>query len=254
MRLSWAAAAPVPRSLPVASFLLASFFDVRCKSLRGVPSHVPLFLSLRLLLTCRSPFSFWAACGAGSAAVESSSSAARLGRSAAFMVAAVALIAADSRRVAVSAVACGRDAELATRSQTARSEPASPSLLAGGHARRRRRGWLCWPHGTLAMPAGPEALVVDPSRGGGGPPDIYVILLDGYPRADTLARLFDFDNGPFLAALEAKGFDVSAGSSSNYMYTELTLDFALSHAVRPGHPRSLGCKGPVRLQPAINHQ
>jgi hypothetical protein len=55
------------------------------------------------------------------------------------------------------------------------------------------------------------------------PPDIVLILLDGYPRADELARLFGFDNEPFLQSLEQRGFDVSQHSHSNYSLTELTL-------------------------------
>lgn len=38
-----------------------------------------------------------------------------------------------------------------------------------------------------------------------GPPQ-YVILLDGYPRADTLAQ-HGFDVSPFISALEERGFD-----------------------------------------------
>ncbi|MEX1156732.1 MAG: hypothetical protein WED12_06145 [Chloroflexota bacterium] len=56
-----------------------------------------------------------------------------------------------------------------------------------------------------------------------GRPDMYFILLDGYPRADTLERLFDYDNSPFLIQLRARGFDVAEASSSNYMYTAMTL-------------------------------
>lgn len=54
-------------------------------------------------------------------------------------------------------------------------------------------------------------------------PDIYLVLLDGYPRADTLARRFGYDNSAFLAALEQRGFEVAAGSHSNYTRTLLTL-------------------------------
>jgi hypothetical protein len=54
-------------------------------------------------------------------------------------------------------------------------------------------------------------------------PDIYLILLDGYPREDTLQRLFDFDNVPFLDELRHRGFEVAEASSSNYMYTSMTL-------------------------------
>ena len=55
----------------------------------------------------------------------------------------------------------------------------------------------------------------------GGPP-IYMILLDAYPRADALASL-GFDGEPFLAALEARGFDVARRSTANYDRTAHTL-------------------------------
>jgi hypothetical protein len=54
-------------------------------------------------------------------------------------------------------------------------------------------------------------------------PDIYVVLLDGYPRADVLADQFAFDNSSFLDGLEGRGFEVSEASHSNYMLTQLTL-------------------------------
>jgi hypothetical protein len=54
-------------------------------------------------------------------------------------------------------------------------------------------------------------------------PDIYVILLDGYPRADVLARRFGIDNSAFLGELSDLGFDVGTSSHSNYVYTQLTL-------------------------------
>jgi hypothetical protein len=55
------------------------------------------------------------------------------------------------------------------------------------------------------------------------PPDIYVILLDGYPRADVLDRKFGIDDTPFLDALEGLGFDVGTENHSNYVFTQLTL-------------------------------
>ena len=42
-----------------------------------------------------------------------------------------------------------------------------------------------------------------------GLPDIYVVLLDAYPRADTLDNDFGYDNSPFLDGLRAEGFDVA---------------------------------------------
>jgi hypothetical protein len=56
-----------------------------------------------------------------------------------------------------------------------------------------------------------------------GPPDIVVILLDGYPRSDVLQRRLGIDNSAFLKALADRGFDVAARSHSNYVFTGLTL-------------------------------
>ena len=54
-------------------------------------------------------------------------------------------------------------------------------------------------------------------------PDIYLVLVDGYPRADVLSRLFGIDNGPFIQELRGMGFDVAPRSHSNYVLTQLTL-------------------------------
>ena len=59
------------------------------------------------------------------------------------------------------------------------------------------------PH--LASPA--RAAETMPGLADAGP-NIQIIVLDGYARGDTLLE-WGFDNGPFLAALEARGFDVS---------------------------------------------
>lgn len=66
-----------------------------------------------------------------------------------------------------------------------------------------------------------------------GDPDIYVVLLDGYPRTDWLERLFGGDDADFLLALRERGFDVAGRSSSNYMFTELTLTSMLNMAAMP---------------------
>jgi len=59
-------------------------------------------------------------------------------------------------------------------------------------------------------------------------PDIYVLLLDGYARDDKLLDLFGYDNGPFLAELRSRGFDISSGSRSNYLLTAVSLSSALN--------------------------
>lgn len=54
-------------------------------------------------------------------------------------------------------------------------------------------------------------------------PDIYVVLLDGYPRCDVLREHFGYDNSGFLAALEDRGFDTATRSRSDYLWTHMTL-------------------------------
>ena len=51
---------------------------------------------------------------------------------------------------------------------------------------------------------------VDTSRLVAGAPrrDVYVILMDTYPSARVLREFYGFDNGPFLADLERRGFRV----------------------------------------------
>ena len=61
-------------------------------------------------------------------------------------------------------------------------------------------------------------------------PDIYLILLDGYPRADVLEEALDFDNTPFLNAMAGLGFDLAERSHSNYNRTALTVPSFLNGA------------------------
>ncbi len=56
-----------------------------------------------------------------------------------------------------------------------------------------------------------------------GSPDIIVILVDGHPRWDTVRDLFASDPEPFLASMQAQGFDIARKSRSNYNRTALTL-------------------------------
>ena len=61
------------------------------------------------------------------------------------------------------------------------------------------------------------------SVGGRGGPNIYLLLLDGYPRADTLRETFSLENDQFLSDLEGEGFEVADGARPNYNKTWLTL-------------------------------
>ena len=54
-------------------------------------------------------------------------------------------------------------------------------------------------------------------------PDIYVIILDLYTRADVLEKKYHFDNSPFLDQLKDLGFYVADCSQSNYPSTRYSL-------------------------------
>lgn len=53
-------------------------------------------------------------------------------------------------------------------------------------------------------------------------PPIYLVLLDGYPRNDTLVEL-GIDNTSFVEALSQRGFDHYPDAQSNYSWTHLTI-------------------------------
>jgi hypothetical protein len=59
------------------------------------------------------------------------------------------------------------------------------------------------------------------------PPNVVLVLLDGYPSSSVLAENFGYDNRAFEAALGDRGFDVVDDSRSNYNRTLLTLSSML---------------------------
>jgi hypothetical protein len=54
-------------------------------------------------------------------------------------------------------------------------------------------------------------------------PDIYFVVLDQYPRSDTLSNILGYDNKPFLDRLRKTGFHVIERSASNYPYTTMSV-------------------------------
>jgi hypothetical protein len=63
-------------------------------------------------------------------------------------------------------------------------------------------------------------------------PNMYFILLDGYPRADKLESEFGIDASRFMGSLAERGFFVAAHSRSNYTSTHLTLAQMFNHVDR----------------------
>ena len=85
-------------------------------------------------------------------------------------------------------------------------------------------------------------------------PDIYVILLDGYPRADVLEYAFDIDNAPFIEALGDRGFAVADAAHSDYLWTHVSVPSALNLAYVEQIPAMLAfIEGRAARQPTLRH-
>ncbi len=82
--------------------------------------------------------------------------------------------------------------------------------------------------------------------GDAGRPDVYYIVFDRYAGETTLERFYDFDNTPFLEALEDRGFNVAHDSWANYfktslsMLSTLTLDHLDPELYNDSNPDSFG--------------
>ena len=76
-----------------------------------------------------------------------------------------------------------------------------------------------WSGGSLAPMPG-STVATSAARTG---PDIYVILLDGHPRGDTMEADFGLGSGEFIGPLEQLGLDEVDEAHSNYNFTALTL-------------------------------
>jgi hypothetical protein len=102
---------------------------------------------------------------------------------------------------------------------------------------------------------------LDP-QGEGRTPDVYLIIMDGYERDDILLEMHNYDNTPFIRALEERGFYVARGSLSNYRHTDMSLasvlnfdylqnissryDPSSNNTAWPSRPESTGPSGEMR--------
>ncbi len=80
-------------------------------------------------------------------------------------------------------------------------------------------------------------------------PDVYLIILDAYGRADMLKQYNRLDNAEFLDELRSRGFYISEQARSNYMYTRLSLSSFLNMRYLDEDVRRLG---PSPARAAIN--
>lgn len=67
-------------------------------------------------------------------------------------------------------------------------------------------------------PAEPPAVATGQAR-----PNVYYFILDAYGSVSSLRRHLDYDNTPFIAAMERRGFYHAAGALASYNRTMFTL-------------------------------
>jgi hypothetical protein len=83
-------------------------------------------------------------------------------------------------------------------------------------------------------------------------PDIYAIMLDGYPRADVLEYAFGWDNAELVNGLADRGFRVATESHSDYLWTHTSLPSALNLAYAEQIPAMLeAIEGQAPRQPTL---
>jgi hypothetical protein len=82
-----------------------------------------------------------------------------------------------------------------------------------------------------------EPLPLSRDTHSGQRPDVYLLILDGYGRADVLHDLYGFDN-PLPDRLRTSGFVVAERARANYAQTTLSLAsaFNLDYLPQLGHP------------------
>jgi hypothetical protein len=79
------------------------------------------------------------------------------------------------------------------------------------------------------------------------PPDIYLIVLDGYARNDVLKDLYSFNNSSFIESLERRGFYIAQKSHSNYLQTPLSFASFLNSSYLNAVPNLAGKESINRL-------
>ena len=59
-------------------------------------------------------------------------------------------------------------------------------------------------------------------------PNVYYIILDGYPRNDVLKEHMNFDNSEFTNLLKQRGFHVAESSYANYSFSSLSISSTMN--------------------------
>lgn len=83
-------------------------------------------------------------------------------------------------------------------------------------------------------------------------PDIYYLIFDRYPSAETLEEVFGFDNTPFLESLETRGFFVAGESFANYPKTATSIVSSLDMDYLDGDRLASSAAGPADWTPVYD--
>ena len=110
--------------------------------------------------------------------------------------------------------------ELRRRQQKAVPSPVLPGFIARGIGVFGAAFLVLMASAAVGVAVGVPRMSVPeyPVQGDGGP-NIYMIMLDGYPRDDTLLETFGVDNSGFLNDLQRLGLDLSSSARGNYNKT-----------------------------------
>jgi hypothetical protein len=82
-------------------------------------------------------------------------------------------------------------------------------------------------------------------------PDIYYIILDGYPSSGIAEEVYCYDNTPFLDHLTSMGFHVASDSRANYCQTAFSLASSLNMQYLDGLAERVG-PNHQRLAPLLS--
>ena len=129
-----------------------------------------------------------------------------------------------------------------------RSANVAAVLLVAFNAVRIGQFALLPPAPAPAAVAGADATLAAQPSAVARRPDIYYVILDRYSSADTVRRVYGFDNRPFLEELERRGFTIAEESWSNYLKTALSIASSLDMAYLDGaelKERGGGTFGPL---------
>ena len=101
---------------------------------------------------------------------------------------------------------------------------------------------VAWPFLT-ATELGSDPAVEEMAGGGDRVrplPSIYYVIMDGYGSAETLQRVYSYDNCDFLDFLRREGFYIVPRAGSNYNQTMLSLASSLNFTYLDEIARELG--------------